>query len=152
MRSIVVGAGVVLALATSAAAQQLPIEGRPVECANDALTILVESDPNPQIPVHGLGLAVWFLGCSPDPTPVAVPILGAVQDDIEILHRYRDELPNIGQEVRAAVCRAWWSIYRNEYDWALYQYGSDLVGGFPTPAERWTDCERWIGSSPARGR
>ncbi len=149
---VVVGVAVGVVLAASAAAQPVPREVRVVECADDALSILVQSDPNPRIPVYGLGLAAWFLGCSPSPTPAALPILNSTQGDIEILLRYREELPDIRRELRSVVCNAWWSIYSNEYQWALYEGGSDAVGRFPAPADRWADCERWVGGSSAGGR
>ena len=149
---VVVGVAAALALAASAAAQSVPRELRVVECAADALSILTESNPNPRIPAYGLGLAAWFLGCSPDPTPAALPILNATRSDVEMLHQYGEELPDLRQELRSVVCGAWWAIYTNEYQWALYQGGSDLVGSLPTPADRWADCERWIGIDSTRGR
>ena len=43
------------------------------------------------------------------------------------------------------VCIAWATTYKVEYDYALYQYGSESVAQLPTPDTRWTDCQRWSG-------
>lgn len=143
---------VALALAAPAAAQQLAIEARPVECAGDALDMLIQSDPNPRIPVYGMGLGIIFLGCAPNAGPAVVSILNAMQGDVDILIQYEDAFPDVRQQIRSATCLAWWWIYGYGYGYALHQGGSDLVGGFPTPAERWADCERWSLGSSRRGR
>lgn len=144
---VVVGAA--LALAAPASAQQ---EGRAAECANEVLEALVGLNPNPSVPVFHVGYAVWFLGCSPYVPPAAVPILDALQDDINTLYRFREELPDLNQYLRRMTCGAWWSIYRNEYEWARYEYGDIVVADLPTPEARSADCDRWVDGNPATGQ
>ena len=147
MVAVVVGIiGALAAGAAPAAAQELPLEYRAPACANAVLESLVGSDTNPPIPVFHMGYAVSFLGCAPYVGPVVIPTLNAMRDDIEIIHRYAEELGDVNWHLRWAVCNAWLAIYNNEYEWVLSQYGSGAVGGLPTPADRAADCESWIGN------
>ena len=141
--------GVVLALSAPASAQQ---EGLAAECANDVLEALVGLDPNPDppIPVPLVGFVLWFLSCAPYVPPVAGPALDAMRDDIEILNRYRDDLPDVNKRLRQTACAAWLLIYSDEYDWVRREYGDIALRGLPTPEARLADCNRWV--DDAKGR
>ena len=144
---VAVVVGIIGALAAGAApAQELPLESRTLACANDMLEALVRSEPNPPVPVFDMGYAVAFLGCAPSVGPAVVPILDAMGNDIETIHRYEERLGDINWYLRAVTCNAWLAIYNNEYEWVLSQYGSVAVGVLPTPADRAADCESWIGN------
>ena len=143
--------GALAAGAVPAAAQELPLEYRTLACANDRLEALVGSEPNPPVPIFDMGYAVAFLGCAPYVGPAVVPILDAMGNDIETIHRYEERLGDVNWHLRALTCNAWLAIYNNEYEWVLSEYGSVAVGGLPTPADRAADCQRWVGNRSTSG-
>lgn len=143
--------GALAAATAPAAAQELPLEYRTLACANHMLEALVGSERNPPVPVFDMGYAVAFLGCAPYVGPAVVPILDALGNDIETIHRYEERLGDINWYLRMATCDAWLAIYNNEYEWVLSEYGSEGVGGLPTPSDRAADCQRWVGNRSTSG-
>ena len=144
MRTLVAGVVTASLLSAPASAQiQDDLGGRLAAiCAADVLDYLTESQ-RPYSPVFHIGLVTYFMGCTYYIPPSVGPILSTMQADIGTIQRYWEDLPDAEQRHLAAVCYSWWAIYSSTYNGLIPQYGSDIVGGLPTPDHYATACEDW---------
>lgn len=151
MRRFALVAVVALVFGAPLGAQEpIPPEIRPALCADWLLGQVTESR-TPYTPYLHLGLATRFLGCAYRLPPFVGPVLDAMQADIDLVDRYREQLGESAPELhRHVVCSSWVAVYAGIYEWTLYEYGSDAIDGYrlPEPAVHADACERWVEGRP----